>query len=323
MNNVQIKQQRWYANIILVIVSLVVAIGISEWSLRHFYSEHLQIYSDERNLLYRYDKELGWFPLEQSSKTVTAKQTIKVDHNSRGFRDKEHLSRNKPGIIFLGDSFVWGFDVNASERFTDKLSVRLPDWNVYNLGVSGYGTDQELLLLMQQFDFYKPRIVFLMFCNLNDEMDNATNVRYRGYYKPYFVAQDQQLVLKGIPVPKSLNYYAKEFPLLMKSFVIRLVIKAFSPPVVQNPHPTGFLIRRLNEFVNQKGSVLAVGLLQPHQVMETFLRDIKVPYVVLNAEISFQYSEHWSPAGHTAVSNQLHDFLLDSGLLNAGAKSPR
>ena len=111
-------------------------------------------------------------------------------------RTERAIARDRPGILFLGDSYLWGYDVEAAERFTDKLQVRHPEWSIYNLGVSGYGTDQEYLLLNRYFDEYKPQVVFLLFCEETDHEDNRSNMRYGGYYKPYCTITGNRLELK-------------------------------------------------------------------------------------------------------------------------------
>jgi len=120
-------------------------------------------------------------------------------------------------MIFLGDSFVWGYDAEQQERFTEKLRANIPGWSIYNLGVSGYGTDQEYLLLRQQYDFYRPQIVFLIFCKDNDDEDNSRNERYGLYYKPYFTVDGAWLKLRGVPVPRSEAYFFSLHNLLVKS----------------------------------------------------------------------------------------------------------
>src|ERR1041385_5073108 len=178
--------------LLLLAASMLVSAAIGEAGLRLFFRESLGTEKDEKSLMYRYDAQLGWFPEPNSKHVFTGSRTITVQHNSRGFRDIEPLKTGKPAIAFLGDSFVWGVDVEASERFTDKLQARHPEWNVYNLGVSGYGTDQEYLLLDKYFDEYKPRVVFLIFCSSNDDSDNCWNIR-GGYYKPYCVLKGTTL----------------------------------------------------------------------------------------------------------------------------------
>ena len=151
-------------NLLVLLLSLTFCIEITEIGMRFLLKKRLSIHKDERNLNYRYDEELGWFPVENSKQSYEGSRSIKVEHNSRGFRDSDHIVDTKPRIIFVGDSFVWGSDVEKQERFTEKLRGKLTNWSVYNLGVSGYGTDQEYLLLKRHYDFYSPNIVFLVFC---------------------------------------------------------------------------------------------------------------------------------------------------------------
>src|SRR5437764_7723687 len=95
----------------------------------------------ERTIAYRHDPELGWAPIPDSEFTVTAERLIHAKHNGLGLRDIELSASGKPRILFVGDSFVWGNDVEADERFTDLLRKSLPSHGIINAGVSGYGTD--------------------------------------------------------------------------------------------------------------------------------------------------------------------------------------
>src|SRR5579863_6073353 len=88
--------------------------------------------TSERSLTYRYDPELGWAPVPNSSSVVTTARTIHAQHNSLGFRDIEFKRDARSTILFMGDSFVWGVDAEAPERFTDLLRSRLPDDAIVN-----------------------------------------------------------------------------------------------------------------------------------------------------------------------------------------------
>src|SRR5271154_1691548 len=101
--------------------------------------------ASERSLTYRYDAELGWAPVPNSSSVVTTARTIHARHNSLGFRDIELERDVRPRMLFIGDSFLWGVDAEASERFTDLLRSRISNYAIVNAGVSGYGTDQEYI----------------------------------------------------------------------------------------------------------------------------------------------------------------------------------
>src|SRR5438128_4636037 len=118
--------------ILLFFASLIATLVLSEIALRAFFAKTLAPPSDERSLTYRYDPELGWFPKTNTTRRFTGSRTVTMHHNSKGFRDSEPIQSNKPAIIFLGDSLVWGFDAEEGERFTNKLQARHPEWAVHN-----------------------------------------------------------------------------------------------------------------------------------------------------------------------------------------------
>ena len=128
----------------------------------------------ERSFSYDYDVEIGWVPIPSSELVVTTARTIHVRHNSFGFRDIEYNPDGRPLILFVGDLFVWGVDAEKSERFTDLLRERIEQFSILNAGVSGYGTDQELLWLKRVWPKLRPAIVVLLFCTDNDRLDNGT-----------------------------------------------------------------------------------------------------------------------------------------------------
>lgn len=313
----------WLTNMLLTLGAVLLCLLVIETAVRLTYKDLLVVQKEERALLHRYDETLGWVPLPGVSEKFTATRTISVTHNSRGFRDIEH--RLEPGkrILFIGDSFVWGFDVEQHERFTELLRMKLPDWQIYNLGVSGYGTDQEFLLLQSQFDDYRPDVVFLVFCTDNDDNDNiANNIGPGLYFKPYFEFSGDKLLLKGIPVPKSLTYFSLHHPLLSRSYLVRLIVRALSPKLVraEGMAPTAAIIQEMNDFIRQRGSRLLVGLTQRQPLLESVMTSENIPFLLLNdAERYNANAFHWTPAGHALVSSRMYDFLLRTGVVTPGS----
>ena len=168
-------------------------------------------------------------------------------HNSLGLRDEEFKLDAKPTIMFLGDSFVWGLDSEAEERFSDLLKPRIPDFKILAAGVSGYGTDQEYLLLQKLWPKVKPAVVVLIFCGDNDRLDNMTSHRYDHYQKPYFATQsDGTVVLRGRPVPRSHLLYYRDDWLVRNLWLARLATNIYlrlaHPADV--PDPTEKIIAR-------------------------------------------------------------------------------
>ena len=276
----------------------------------------------ERSLSYGYDAELGWAPVPNSVSTVTTARTIHARHNSLGFRDIEFRPDERPVMLFIGDSFVWGVDAEADERFTDVLRERLPQYQIVNAGVSGYGTDQEYLWLKRIWPAIRPDVVVLFFCTDNDRKDNTSNVRYGRYRKPYFeTTSDGALRLKGQPVPKSLQPLIKESWLVRHLWLARVAALAtveISSPPVEVPDPTERLISKIHEFVGSHDAKLLVALQSTDDRLVAQLRAEHVPYVALDGAPAYgmQYGSHFTPEGHQFASLRL------LGLINTTVAAP-
>ncbi len=311
--------------LLLLVASVLVALGVAEVGLRIGYREGLALVHDERSLMYRYDPVLGWFPVPGRSNRFVASRPITIVNNSQGFRGPEYRPDDRPGLLFLGDSFVWGFDVDAKERFTDRLQARHPEWNIFNVGVSGYGTDQEFLLLQRYFDTFKPRVVFLIVSTETDEGDNRTNLYY-GYYKPYYLVEQDELRLRGVPVPRGERVFWADHPLLSRSYLVRLLVRSWfklcAPPRLHNPSPTGLLIRDLKRYVESHGATLVIGMTRGTPVTDQFLSHFKIPFVDLDTPLRYPaWGTHWTPDGHKFVCEKVEEFLLKGNYL-AGRPLP-
>lgn len=311
-------RSRWQLVVALASTLLLCAL-VAEVGARLLLADTLALKEDERNLTFRFDSRLGWFPVENSAKTFTGSRTISVAHNSRGFRDVEHTPDQRPGLLVLGDSFVWGYDVERPERFTERLAERLEGWAVFNLGVSGYGTDQEFLLLQREFDVHHPDIVLLVVSD-NDDADSSTNVRYGGYHKPYYVVGDGGLELRGVPVPRSRHHALATHDTLARSYLVRGLARVWfrlvNPPAVTNPSPTQPLLVALRDFTAGRGAQLVVGLVNPKAELTAFLEREGIPHLPLDTPLVYpSHGRHWTPEGHAEVSARLHGFLESEGLL--------
>jgi hypothetical protein len=279
--------------------------------------------TSERSLAYRYDAELGWAPTPNSSSIVTTARTIHAQHNGLGFRDIEFKPDARPAILFIGDSFVWGVDAEANERFTDLLRSRISGNTIVNAGVSGYGTDQEYLLLQRIWPTIRPSAVVLIFCADNDRLDNGINVRYDGYRKPYFAtAADGTLVLRGQPVPKSRQLYIKQDWLVRHLWLARLVVFAYVEirhPQLFVPDPTEQIVGKMHEFVQAHGARLIVGLQHSDDKLIQHLQAEQIPFVTFNEAETYSnlYGAHWTPRGHSLVAERLLGLLSENNIVRA------
>lgn len=284
---------------------------------------------DERSLNYRYDAELGWYPAPNSSSVATNARTFHARHNSLGLRDIEPVPDARPTIMFLGDSFVWGLDAEVDERFSDLLRARVPSHQIVAAGVSGFGTDQEYLLLQRLWPKIQPAVVVLIFCTQNDRQDNSTNIRYEGYQKPYFAtAPDGSLVLSGQPVPKSRLQAIKEVWLVRHLWLARLASAVYLKlrhPMLVVPDPTERLVGKLRDFVQARGARFLVGLQYRDPELIRYLQAERIPFVGLDGADFYPGAAegtHWTPDGHKVVAERILGLLSDNHIVAAGVRSP-
>ena len=274
----------------------------------------------ERSLSYRYDAELGWAPIPNVSSVVTNARTIHVENNSLGLRDAEFSLDDKPTILFLGDSFVWGLDAEANERFTDLLKPRVSGYKILSAGVSGFGTDQEYLFLKRLWPKVRPAVVVLMFCTGNDRFDNSTNIRYEGYQKPYFVMDpDGTLVLKGQPVPESRLQYIKEDWLVRNLWLARLATASYVGiryPLLFVPDPTERLVSLIRDFVEANGAKFLVGLDEFDPALARHLQANRIPFVTFDDAEVFPNAKgaHWTPEGQKLVAKRMFGMLSKNNI---------
>jgi lysophospholipase L1-like esterase len=188
------------ANLLLALASLL-AIGLllvgSELAVRRANPRYLERISlDDLAYLHTYSPVYGWTPRPSFRYTLAGSETT---INRLGYRGREVAGARTPGrarIVMLGDSITFGYGVRDGETFSAVMETLDPRLEVVNLGVQGYGTDQELLKLEREGFAYAPDVVVLNVCLANDLLDNASSRSiYDGVYpKPYFRLEDGRLV---------------------------------------------------------------------------------------------------------------------------------
>ena len=172
---------------------------------RHWYVQTVQ-----------YHPVLGWSGYPNFAAT---KDGIRIQTNSRGYRDREPLDVEDPrklGVLFLGDSFTWGDEVRVEDRFTSLLEAscgslcdRLPKIRAINRGVIGYGTAQSLLDYLLTPEGRRSDVVILALYAGNDLTDNAAVDSPTGP-RPRLIRcsreAGQGLCLEGVPVPPVVDW---------------------------------------------------------------------------------------------------------------------
>jgi hypothetical protein len=152
----------------------------------------------------QFEEILGW-SLKPLSSGISSRTGYKIEYriNSKGLRDDETGYEKPAGkfrIVLLGDSRTFGFGVPIEKHFSTLLEGYFKDVEVINMGVGGYGVDQQLLSLRSEGFRYGPDLVLAYVAHYGDHRHMHTQ-RF-GKNKPRFVLTDGKLALTNSPVAK-------------------------------------------------------------------------------------------------------------------------
>jgi hypothetical protein len=351
-------------NLGLLLASTATALLLSELVVRLLGWTPMYV-SPERDRYWRYDALLGWAHLPgQEGVLETPQFRTSVHINRQGLRDREHLYERPSGVkrvLVLGDSFAWGYGVEAEERFSQRLESSL-GVEVINAAVSGYSTDQELLWLRAEGIKYEVDFILLELAG-NDIGDNNRQLVYTIYYKPQFVIDGNQLVLEGYPAPQTspsgrLTYWISQrsalaFFLVQSYFGLqssyqdirgnspRADASANGPDTGSGPFDlTLALLAEMRTIAESRHVPFVIVATKrwwnapTGATYEDFIAALRAQrYLVLDVEAApgfdaevmvIEGDGHWNPVGHDFVAEQIQSLIETQQLLNLGeSAAPR
>jgi hypothetical protein len=182
----------------LSIAAILFSLLLCEVLLRIFLPNRIASAGKERDFFCQFDPTLGWAPVPN----LTARHerdgfSVIVHQNAWGLRASDSIQPGRQStqrrILVLGDSYVWGYGVEQSQMMTAPEVHQSPT-ELINLGVSGYGTDQEYLLYARLGVKFDVDEVVLVFTPYNDVEENLSSQQY-DHFKPFFVLEGGRLVL--------------------------------------------------------------------------------------------------------------------------------
>jgi hypothetical protein len=171
--------RRLAINSAVAVSTVLIVLALLEAGFRIFIAEEFST-----PLAHVWDKDLGLRQLAGAKGRLRAPDFVtEVAINSKGLRDREYPYAKTPGtrrILCLGDSFTFGYGVEADRTFAKALeralnadAVEDGPWEVMNAGVTGTGTAHHLAYFSLEGRKYDPDFVLLSFCSKNDFSDNA------------------------------------------------------------------------------------------------------------------------------------------------------
>ena len=294
---------------------------------------------------WQYDARYGWAHVPGSTGVfesfgIHAPVTI----NAKGYRGPDVPYARTPGrprVVVLGDSYVWGFGVSERDTFTTRLQERIPGLEIVNLGVSGYGTDQELLLYRDEGRRYRADVVMVVVA-VNDLASIMERTESVIYGKPYFVLDDQGgLTLENYPVAQTPLLKRVLVRVAWQSYLLTQVHRRLAnrsggvgalrdepDRIFPRSDAEKLLVRLLDQMhadVVADGSGLLVVLVDGFgpqgEAIARYLAERGTPSVVLDRALQdtdptvhLPDGFHWNAIGHDRVARVLADRLPDVGI---------
>lgn len=333
----------WVLRLVLLLVSLGLGVLAAEIALRPSSAGGpRRVESSDTS---RYDRLLGWslLPGAQTRMRSPGEFDIAVRINAQGFRaDREYSPAPPPGverIVAVGDSFTFGNGVEVHQTFPSLLERRLAA-EAINLGVPGYGVDQQLLMLESRGLGFQPDVV-LLGLHTPDIFRN-TNAFHGQYGKPLFrIGPEGRLVLTNVPVPEpgAPRPPQRRGPLdrsrLVQLFWVRLERHGFG----EVWGVTEGILRRMAAVSEGAGARLVVLLLPPQYAVygsrlerlsqshtidciAEILRESRIEHLdltpVLAARVEREPGEllfyrkdgHFTPAGNEVIAREVERIIL-------------
>ena len=188
--------------------------------------------------------------------------------NSQGFRDTKDfkIRNNKSGktrVMILGDSFMFGAGVSVNENVPNLLQNMLRDkFEVFNLGVPGWGIDQMYLCHQQYKDIILPKIVILAFI---DHDVNRVLEAYRiaeGMNKVNFTIINGKLVFRKVPHKNRISFDN----IIAKSIFLSQIIRQIYLLKVARPIVNTIFLRMTKETNERNEKFIVVRILNKENI---------------------------------------------------------
>ncbi len=199
-----------FATLPLLLLALL-AVIVGEAFLRTRYDETAAIRgvtqwqtAEWENMIYRWDiyhPIRGWtnLPGYKSTDDVPFKVTI----NSQGLRGTREYAKQPPNgiqrVLVLGDSTVFGEEVDDDETVPAILETKMTGVEVLNLGVHGYGMGQVALRLEEEGLALEPDLVVVIYLDYDFLRDPLPDFFHA---KPTFQLEEGALRIANVPVPE-------------------------------------------------------------------------------------------------------------------------
>lgn len=268
-------------NSLLLFISMIMVLGFAELGLRLFAPQPI-IPRYVETSPYGIRKNIG----NVRGTMITPEYRHALNTNSQGFRGvKEYSLQKLPGIyrvVVLGDSVALGHGVEDSETFSAVLERKLSEVRpaeVINMGVSGFGTAEELIQLQHVGLGYQPDLVVLTYFQ-NDPYNNVVSKLFA--VKNNTLVQDQENFVPAIFIRDRLYSIPGYSWLCQNSHLVNFIRNRFSAYYTEKLAHQNRIGTETTDVLTPEEEQLTQYLLNA-VIAET--RSHRIPLIILNVPL--------------------------------------
>jgi hypothetical protein len=314
--------------------SLLVAVREARWDLAGADAGSIE---EEQHC--EYDADLGWMNIRGRRFDGLYGPGTSFTTNAQGLRATREYAPEVPEgryrVICLGDSFTMGYGVGDADTFPALLEAGSERLEVVNMGLGGFGIDQDYLWYLRDGARLEAQLLLLLV--IPDDFNRVLTDRFMGLHaKPRLAVEGGELVVHNVPVPQ--GFAASRSARLARAVAERLgVARLFAgaaeraPEIGDGPLPftqvSERILQALRDAARAKGQDFAVVYLPPGPLMvrsetpmpvvrwlESFCTGAGIPYYDLTPsfrriapeELAAHFAhDHYSPRGNQVVAEAL------------------
>jgi hypothetical protein len=322
----------------VVVAALVVALALAEAYVRVFHSYVRDNVVPGR--LFEIDEGLGW-KLRPLASGLHQSRYFRAEYriNALGIRDRAREVAKPAGtrrILLYGDSQSFGWGIPEEQRFSNLVEARAAGLEVWNLGVPGYGLDQEILAYERDGQRFEADEVVLLVSALTLSRLPYDYI-YRKHKPKFVLAPDGKLELvpvrKGVSAGMSVLYellsdfYLPHFVEYQLAAARRTSAEDAAADVARRIARLDVgaleqaMLDRALAVARSRGQRLTLLVDFPPALdeakgrlrrfcAERGIRVIELRFTVPRDELAFgERDPHWKPAVHPMIADQLLDEL--------------
>jgi len=275
---------------------------------RNFYHQlgFRKIWQNQKDCV-EYDKDLIFRPRHGSCKFENIEFNTELNFSRNGRAHSKNIEFNKEaikGIAVIGDSHAMGWGVNDDETFSYILEKKIKK-PVYNLAVSGYATNREILALEKSNLIDKIDTIIIQYCN-NDYQEN---INFLGNQSSNNYSKFEEIHSNNFSFFKRLRKGLR--------YAVTIPLKYYEKKLDWKKEEDSFL-KILNNYNFLKDKKIIIFYSNGHEIYYDNFKlnndaEIKnINFIDINYKKNdfFLIDGHLNKIGHMKVADKLYNFLI-------------